>query len=75
LRWKAAARLQPGADDSPQPKAPRYCVVTVNNAFNSPEASGNPRWVAHPAPQVTFGFHDGKTGGYLYAESVASPAR
>jgi alkaline phosphatase D len=70
IRW-GTGRL----DDTPQPRQSMYCVVTVNNAFNSPDAAGNPRWVAHPAPQVTFRFHHGVTGDFLYAESIALPAR
>lgn len=58
--------------DAPKGKNPKYCVVQVNNAFNSPAADGSPRWVAHDVPQVVFQFHDGVTGDLLYAEAVTA---
>jgi len=58
--------------DTPKGKNPKYCVVQVNNAFNSPAADGRPRWVAYDVPQVVFQFHDGVTGELLYAESVSA---
>jgi hypothetical protein len=70
IRW-GTGRLE----DSPQPQQSMYCVVSVNNAFNSPDATGRSRWVAHPAPQVTFRFHHGATGDFLYAESISSPRK
>jgi hypothetical protein len=70
IRW-GTGRLE----DSPQPRQSMYCVVSVNNVFNSPDAAGRPRWVAHPAPQVTFRFHHGATGDFLYAESISLPKK
>jgi hypothetical protein len=58
--------------DAPKGQSPHYCVVRVNNAFNSPDADGKPRWVAYPVPQVIFQFYDGLTGELAYAESVAA---
>jgi hypothetical protein len=49
-----------------------YCVVNVNNAYNSPDAEGNPRWVAHAVPQVIFQFYDGSAGDFLYAETITA---
>lgn len=50
---------------------PMYCVVQVNNVFNSPQKADGTRWVAYPRPQVVFQYHDGRTGRLLYAESIA----
>jgi len=52
---------------------PVYCVVQVNNVFNSPlELGQEDRWVAYPNPQVIFKFFDGWTGRFLYSESVST---
>ncbi len=59
-------------DDAPRPREPSYCVVQVNNVFNSPDARGNPRWVAYPHPQVIFSYHDGVTAELKYAEAVST---
>jgi alkaline phosphatase D len=67
MRW-ATGRL----DDTPQQKEPMYCVVQVNNAYNSPDAKGNPRWIAHRVPQVIVQFYNGASGELLYAEAVAA---
>jgi alkaline phosphatase D len=67
IRW-ATGRL----DDTPQQKEPMYCVVQVNNAYNSPDAKGNPRWIAHRVPQVIVQFYNGASGELLYAEAVAA---
>lgn len=58
--------------DAPKGKNPKYGVVQVNNAFNSPAADGTPRWVAYDVPQVIFQFHDGVTGDLLYAEAITA---
>ena len=60
-------------DGAPRQPHPKYCVVQINNVFNSPDAGGRARWVAYPVPQAVFQFHDGLTGDLLYAEAV--PAR
>jgi alkaline phosphatase D len=67
VRW-ATGRL----DDTPQRKQSMYCVVNINNAYNSPDADGNPRWVAFDVPQVIFQFYDGSTGELLYAETITA---
>jgi len=59
-------------DDVPKRPLPNYCVVQVNNVFNSPLANGQPRWVAYPVPQVVFQFYDGLTGELKYAEAVTA---
>jgi len=59
-------------DDAPRQRQPVYCVVRVNNAINSPDAGGKPRWVAYPDPQVIFQFYDGLTGELKYAQSVSA---
>lgn len=51
---------------------PNYCVVQVNNVYNSPDAEGKPRWVAFPEPQVIFNYYDGLTAELKYAESLSS---
>ncbi|HEY2932903.1 MAG TPA: alkaline phosphatase D family protein [Acidobacteriota bacterium] len=59
-------------DDIPRPQLrfPFYCVVQVNNVFNSPPQAGETRWVAFPRPQVIFQYYDGLTGDLRYAESI-----
>lgn len=59
-------------DDVPrlQRLYPFYCVVQVNNVFNSPPELGGERWVAFPDPQVIFQYFDGWTGELRYAQSV-----
>jgi phosphodiesterase/alkaline phosphatase D-like protein len=49
---------------------PLYCVVQVNNVFNSPLKVGEERWVAYPRPQVVIQYYDGRTGELRYAEAV-----
>jgi len=49
---------------------PLYCVVQVNNVFNSPLRMGEERWVAYPRPQVVFQYYDGRTGDLRYAEAI-----
>jgi hypothetical protein len=51
---------------------PFYCVVQVNNVFNSPQQLGDRRWVAYPHPQVIFQYFDGRTGELQYAEAVTN---
>lgn len=57
-------------DDSGERRRPVYCVVQVNNVFENPDREGRNRWVAYPRPQAIFQYHDGLTGGLLYAESI-----
>ncbi len=52
---------------------PNYCVVQVNNVFNSPKKVDEKRWVAFPRPHVVFQYYDGRTGDLKYAQSI--PAR
>ena len=49
---------------------PHFCVVQINNVFNTPRKVGETRWLAYPHPQVVFQFYDGKTGDLAYAESI-----
>ncbi|MEM1061727.1 MAG: alkaline phosphatase D family protein, partial [Planctomycetota bacterium] len=52
---------------------PHFCVVQVNNVFNMPKTlDGEQRLVAFPHPQVVFRYFDGKTGEFVYAESVST---
>lgn len=69
IRWSTTY-----LNDVPRNKLhyPNYCVVQVNNVYNSPDANGNARWVAYPHPQVVFNYHDGLTGELKYAESVST---
>ncbi|MGE3809264.1 MAG: alkaline phosphatase, partial [Gemmataceae bacterium] len=59
-------------DDIPrdQLRHPMYCVVQINNVFNSPKDADGTRWVAFPRPHVVFRYHDGKTGELRYAETI-----
>jgi len=58
--------------DAGRQQQPTYCVVKVNNVFNSPDPAGKARWVQHPDPQVVFQFHDGVTGELKYAQAVSA---
>ncbi len=51
---------------------PHYCVVQVNNVFNSPLQRGDERWVAYPHPQVIFKYYDAFTGEFKYSESIVA---
>jgi alkaline phosphatase D len=51
---------------------PFYCVVQINNAFNSPQQIGGKRWIAYQHPQVIFQYFDGRTGELQYAEAVTA---
>jgi phosphodiesterase/alkaline phosphatase D-like protein len=51
---------------------PHFCVVKVNNVFNSPMEPGGTRYVAFERPQVIFQYYNGKTGELVYAESVTA---
>ena len=53
--------------------APHFCVVQVNNTFNSPLEVGDSRPVAFPHPQVVFQYYDGWTGELAYAEAISLP--
>lgn len=59
-------------DDMPRAPNPKYCVVQLNNAFNAPDSSGGPRWVAYRVPQAVVQFYDGLTGDLLYAEAITA---
>lgn len=67
IRWSTAILNDV---DKYQRRSPTYCVVQVNNVFNSPLKIGGERWVAYPIPQVIFQYHDGITGDLLYSESI-----
>jgi alkaline phosphatase D len=54
---------------------PYYCVVQVNNVFNMPQQLGDTRWVAYPHPQVIFSFHEGRTGRFVYSETITAPRK
>ena len=58
--------------DAGRQQQPTYCVVQVNNVFNSPDPEGKPRWIAHPDPQVVFHFYDGATGEPRYSQAVSA---
>ncbi len=49
---------------------PHYCVVQVNNVFNTPKKLGEKRWMAFPKPHVIFQYYDGLTGELKYAETL-----
>jgi hypothetical protein len=49
---------------------PHYCVVQINNVFNSPVELGEERWVAFPRPHVIFQYYDGLSGELRYAETI-----
>ena len=49
---------------------PHYCVVQINNTFNSPLEPGGTRWIAYPRPFVIFQYFDGLTGKLKYAETI-----
>ena len=51
---------------------PHYCVVQINNVFNSPIQRGDERWVAFPHPQVMFKYYDAFTGELRYTESIVA---
>ena len=59
-------------DDTPLAlrRSPIYCVVQVNNIFNSPVRDGQDRWVAFPRPQVIFQYYNGLSGDLLYAQPI-----
>jgi phosphodiesterase/alkaline phosphatase D-like protein len=72
IRW--SSYILPDIERS-QRLYPYYCVVQVNNVFNMPQKLGDTRWVAYPHPQVIFSFHEGRTGRFVYAESITVPRR
>jgi phosphodiesterase/alkaline phosphatase D-like protein len=67
IRWSTYFRA-----DVPRPQMlkPTFCVVKINNVFNNPDDKGHARWVAYPRPQVIFRYFDGRSGEFLYAESL-----
>ncbi len=69
IRWSSAH-----LNDVPREELrhPLFCVVQVNNVYNSPKRLGEERWVAYPRPQVVFQYYDGRTGDLRYAEAVTS---
>jgi alkaline phosphatase D len=40
-----------------------------------PQKLGDMRWVAYPHPQVIFSFHEGRTGRFVYSETITTPRR
>ena len=69
IRWSTYVHA-----DTPrlERQQPTYCVVQVNNVFNSPIQRGDERWVAYPHPQVIFKYYDAFTGELRYSESIVS---
>ncbi|MCH2209537.1 MAG: alkaline phosphatase D family protein, partial [Lentisphaerales bacterium] len=67
IRWSSFALNDV---DKYQRRRPMYCVVQVNNTFNSPLKIGGERQVAFPIPQVIFKYFDGVTGELMYSESI-----
>ena len=69
IRWSTYVH-----SDTPrlERQQPTYCVVQVNNVFNSPLQRGDERWVAYPHPQVIFKYYDAFTGELRYSESIVS---
>ena len=61
-------------DDTPRSQLlhPHFCVVRINNVFNSPVEPDDTRYVAFERPQVIFQFYDGKNGDLVYAESITA---
>jgi alkaline phosphatase D len=70
IRW--SSYILPDIERA-QRNYPYYCVVQVNNVFNMPQKLGDKRWVAYPHPQVVFQYFEGRTGDFVYAESVSVP--
>ncbi len=69
IRW--SSYILPDIERS-QRRYPYYCVVQVNNVHNMPRQLGGTRWVAYPHPQVVFQFFDGRTGEFVYSESIST---
>lgn len=59
-------------DDIPrdQLQHPMYCVIQVNNVFNTPTKVNGTRWMAFPKPHVIVQYYDGRTGDLRYAETI-----
>jgi hypothetical protein len=72
IRW--SSYILPDVERS-QRMYPYYCVVQINNVFNMPQKLGDTRWVAYPHPQVVFQFYEGRTGRFVYAETISTPRR
>jgi hypothetical protein len=72
IRW--SSYILPDVERS-QRLYPYYCVVQVNNVFNMPQQLGDTRWVAYPHPQVIFSFHEGRTGRFVYSETITAPRK
>lgn len=53
-------------------RGPHFCVVQINNVFNSPLQPGEERWVAFPKPQAVFQYYDGLTGELKYAHAISA---
>lgn len=72
VRWSTYFK-----SDSPRPllRRPTYCLVSINNVFNSPKVAGKDRWVEFPKPQATFRYYDGQTGRFQYAESILATGK
>jgi phosphodiesterase/alkaline phosphatase D-like protein len=72
IRW--SSYILPDLD-RPQRLYPYYCVVQLNNVYNMPQQLGGTRWVAYPHPQAIFQYYDGRTGEFVYAESISTRRR
>lgn len=61
-------------DDIPrdQLQHPTYCVIQINNVYNTPKKVGEERWMAFPKPHVIFQYYNGRTGDLRYAETIRS---
>jgi phosphodiesterase/alkaline phosphatase D-like protein len=61
-------------DDASYPELihPHFCIVSINNVFNSPKKAGKTRYIAFERPQVIFRYYDGLTGKPAYAESIVA---
>ncbi|MCG8526390.1 MAG: alkaline phosphatase D family protein [Opitutales bacterium] len=69
IRWSSVIQ-----NDIPRPERmyPHYCVVQINNVYNNPLKLGDERWFAYEHPQVIFKYFDGRTGDFLYAETIST---
>ena len=52
---------------------PYYCVVQVNNVFNTPLRVGDTRWMAYQHPQIILQYFHGRSGKLAYSESISMP--
>jgi hypothetical protein len=61
-------------DDTPNSKLlqPHFCIVQINNVFNSPQEPDGIRYIAFEKPQVIFRYYNGVTGKLDYAEAITA---